>query len=202
MKISIAALFVLASIALTWASTSFAQEPNIQEDLSLSIGIAEALKNNPEIQVAKRRVESARARAGQATYLEDPEVNFEAWGVPLNHPLRYRSANPLIIGVRQRLPFFGKLALKGEIAIQEVRMVEEELRAKEQEIIAKVKSAYADYFMAGKNVEIYKEILELIRHTSTTAENLYQVGKAPQQDIFKALLEQTELLNKLTLAEK
>ncbi len=43
--------------------------------LSLSDLVAEALKNNPEIQVAKRKVEVARARAGQATYLEDPEVN-------------------------------------------------------------------------------------------------------------------------------
>jgi cobalt-zinc-cadmium efflux system outer membrane protein len=164
--------------------------------------IAQALANNPEIQAAKRKVESTRARAGQATYLEDPELNWEAWGVPLNQPVNYRKANPLIFGVRQKLPFFGKLGLKGEIAGQEVKMVEEELRAKEQEIIAKVKSSYADYFMASKNVEIYKELLELVRYTSATAEGLYQVGKAPQQDVIKALLERTELLNKLALAEK
>jgi outer membrane protein TolC len=81
------------------------------------------------------------------------------------------------------------------MAGQEVRMVEEELRAKEQEIIAKVKSAYADYFMASKNLEIYKELLELVRYTSTTAERLYEVGRVPQQDVIKALLERTELLN-------
>jgi outer membrane protein, heavy metal efflux system len=104
--------------------------------------------------------------------------------------------------MRQKLPFFGKLGLKGEIAGQEVKMIEEELRAKEQEIVAKVKSAYADYFMASKNVEIYKELLELVRYTSTTAEGLYQVGRAPQQDVIKALLERTELLNKLIWAEK
>jgi outer membrane protein, heavy metal efflux system len=179
-----------------------AVESQSQRALTLSELVAQALDNNPEIQAAKRSVESARARAGQATYLEDPEVNFEAWGVPLNQPVNYRKANPLIFGVRQKLPFFGKLGLKGDMAGQEVRMVEEELRAKEQEIIAKVKSAYADYFMASKNVEIYKELLELVRYTSTTAEGLYQVGRAPQQDVIKALLERTELLNKLTWAER
>jgi cobalt-zinc-cadmium efflux system outer membrane protein len=179
-----------------------AVESQSQRALTLSELVAQALDNNPEIQAAKRSVESARARAGQATYLEDPEVNFEAWGVPLNQPVNYRKANPLIFGVRQKLPFFGKLGLKGEMAGQEVRIVEEELRAKEQEIIAKVKSFYADYFMASKNVEIYKELLELVRYTSTTAEGLYQVGRAPQQDVIKALLERTELLNKLTWAEK
>jgi outer membrane protein, heavy metal efflux system len=173
-----------------------------QRALTLSELVAEALENNPEIRAAKKRVESTQARAKQATYLEDPELNWEAWGVPLNQPVNYRKANPLIFGVRQKLPFLGKLGLKGEVAGQEVRMVEEELRAKEQEVIAKVKSSYADYFMASKNVEIYKELLELVRYTSTTAEGLYQVGRAPQQDVIKALLERTELLNKLTSAEK
>ena len=179
-----------------------AQELDAQGGLSLSEAIAEALKNNPEIHAAKNKVESARARAKQATYLEDPEINMEAWGVPLNHPVKYRSANPLIIGVRQKLPFFGKLSLKGEMAGEDARMIEEELRAKEQEIIAKVKSAYADYFLTTKSVEIYKELLELVRHTSTTAEGLYQVGKAPQQDVIRALLERTDMLNKLTWAER
>ncbi len=182
---------------------SVAPAQSIQErGVTLSDAIAEALKNNPEIQAAKSRVESAHARAKQATYLEDPELNMEAWGVPLSQPLRYRSANPLIVGLRQKLPFFGKLGLKGEMASQEVRVVEEELKAKEQEIIAKVKSAYAEYFMTTKAIEIYKELSELLRHTSATAENLYGVGKVPQQDVIKALLERTDLLNKLTWAEK
>jgi cobalt-zinc-cadmium efflux system outer membrane protein len=188
--------------ARIYTNAAAADPSKDQKVVALSEIVAEVLASNPEIQAVKRKVESAHARAKQATYLEDPEVNLEAWGVPLNHPLRYRSANPLIIGLRQKLPFFGKLGLKGEMAGQEVRMAEEELRAKEQEIVAKVKSAYADYFMASKSLEIYKELLELVRQTSATAEGLYQVGRVPQQDVIKALLERTELLNKLTWAEK
>ena len=198
MRLSIAVVLV----ALSVFAGAMARAGEVKNKLLLSQVIDEALKNNPEINAAKRKVEAARARASQATYLEDPELNLEAWGVPLNHPLRYRSANPLIIGVRQKLPFFGKLGLKGEMADQEVRMIEEELRAKEQQIVAKVKAAYADYFMASKSIEIYDELLELVRHTGTTAENLYGVGKVPQQDVIKALLERTEMLNKLTWAEK
>jgi outer membrane protein TolC len=156
-------------------------------DLSLSELVAEALRNNPEIQAAKNKVESTRARK-QATYLEDPELNVEAWGVPLNQPLKFRNANPIVLGLRQKFPFFGKLGLKGEIAAQELKMAAEELRAKEVEIVAKVKSAYADFFMANKSIEIQKEILELVRLVSITADNLYRVGKAPQQDVIKALL--------------
>jgi cobalt-zinc-cadmium efflux system outer membrane protein len=201
-RTTLAIVFTIFLSMPSYAADMGAQEFSERGVLSLSQTIAEALGKNPEIHAAKKKTEAIRARAKQATYLEDPELNLEAWGVPLNHPLRYRSANPLIVGVRQKLPFFGKLGLKGQIAGQEVRMAGEELRAKEQEIVAKVKSAYADYFMASKGVEIYRELLDLLGHTTATAEGLYQVGRAPQQDIIKALLERTELLNKLTWAEK
>jgi cobalt-zinc-cadmium efflux system outer membrane protein len=195
-------LIFIIQLVLIHRNLAVAGESQGQAVLSLSEIVAQALQNNPEIQMAKNKVESARAKAGQAAYLEDPEVNLEAWGVPLNHPVKYRSANPLIIGVRQKFPFFGKRGLQGEIAAQEVKVAEEELRGKEIDIAAKVRSAYAEIFMAAKSLETYKELLDLVRQTSATAENLYQVGKAPQQDIFKALLEQTELLNKSTWAEK
>ncbi len=172
------------------------------EKPGLADAIAEALRSNPEIQMARRKVESARARAGQAGYLEDPELNVEAWGIPLNRPLSFRSANPIVIGIRQKLPFFGKRGLQTDMAGEEVKMAEAELRAKEIEIAAKVRSAYADVYMAFKTIDINQELLELNRQLSATAENLYRVGKAPQQDVFKALLEQTDLLNKLNLAEK
>jgi outer membrane protein, heavy metal efflux system len=183
-------------------SLARAQVVEAERPLSLSEAITEALKSNPEIQAAKNKLESVRARSRQATYLEDPELNVEAWGVPLNQPVKFRSANPIVLGLRQKFPFFGKLGLKGEIAAEDVKMAEEALRGKEIEIIAKVKNAYADYFLAGKSIEIAKGHLELIRQVSLTAENLYKVGKAPQQDVIKALLEQTDLLNKLTSAEK
>ena len=181
---------------------ALAGESQDQRVLRLSDIIAQALEGNPEIQAARRKVEVARARAGQATYLEDPELNVEAWGIPLNRPLSFRSANPIVVGLRQKLPFFGKRGLQSDMAGQEVKMAEEELRAKEIDIVAKIRSAYADVFMAAKTIEINQELLQLNRQLGATAENLYRVGKAPQQDVFKALLEQTDLLNKLTSAEK
>jgi outer membrane protein, heavy metal efflux system len=198
MRSSIAVLLV----ALNVFAGAMARAGEVETKLLLPQAVEEALKNNPEIHALKSKLESARARGNQSTYLDDPELNLEAWAVPLNHPTRIRSANPIVLGLKQKVPFFGKRGLKGEIAQSEVRMAEEELRAKEVEIIAKVKNAYAQYFMASKNVEVSQGHLELIRQMSLSAENLYKVGKAPQQDIIKALLEQTDLLNKLNSAER
>jgi outer membrane protein TolC len=198
MRLSIVVVLVTLSVF----AGAMARPGEAQNKLLLSQSIDEALKNNPEIHVLQNKLQSARARGNQSTYLEDPELNIEAWGIPLNQPASVRSANPIIFGLRQKLPFFGKRALKSEIAGSEVRMAEEELRAKQVEVVAKVKNAYADYFLAGKSIEIAKGHLELIRQVSLTAENLYKVGKAPQQDVIKALLEQTDLLNRLNMAER
>ena len=198
MKLLIAVVVVAAGI---FAGTSV-RAADAENELRLSQVVDEALKNNPEIHVVENKLQSARARGNQSTYLEDPELNFEAWGIPLNQPTSIRSSNPIIFGLRQKVPFFGKRALKSEIAGSEVRMAEEDLRSKQIEVVAKVKYAYADYFLAGKSIDIAKAHLELVRQVSLTAENLYKVGKAPQQDVIKALLEQTDLLNRLNIAER
>jgi outer membrane protein TolC len=196
---SLIAVIVLAAAVFAAAS---ARAGDAEKGLRLTQAIEEALKNNPEIHVLHNRLNSARARGSQSTYLEDPELNLEAWGIPLNQPASIRSSNPIMFGLRQKVPFFGKRSLKNEIAGSEVRMAEEELRAKQVEVVAKVKNAYADYFLAEKSVEIAKSHLELIRQMSMTAENQYKVGKAPQQDVIKALLEQTDLLNRFNMAER
>jgi len=187
---------------LSYGASTEAQESSGPSTLGLSVAIAEALKRNPEIQAARKKVDSVRAKAAQAGYLEDPEVNLQAWAVPLNHPVRFRSANPIIMGMRQKFPFFGKLGLKEQIAAQEVEMALQDLRSKEQEIIANVKNTYAAFFMADRTVDVNRELLDLSRQISTHAEALYRVGKTPQQDIFRALIEQTDYLNKLTGMEK
>jgi outer membrane protein, heavy metal efflux system len=198
MKTSITAVLLVTYVF----ATASARAADTEKELRLSQLIDEVLKNNPEIQVLNNKLNSARARGNQSAYLEDPELNLEAWGIPLNDPTSIRSSNPIILGLRQKVPFFGKRALKSEIAESEVRMTQEDLRAKQVEVVAKVKNAYAEYFMAGKNLEIAKSQLELIRQMSLTAENQYKVGKAPQQDAIKALLEQTDLLNRSNTAER
>ena len=195
-------LIAVVVLATGIFATTSARADGVEKELILSQAIDEALQNNPDIHVLHNRLKSALARGGQSTYLDDPELNLEAWGIPLNRPSSIRSSNPIVIGLRQKVPFFGKRALKSEIARSEVRMAEQDLRAKQVEVVARVKNAYADYFLAGKSIEIAKAHLELIRQVSLSAENLYKVGKVPQQDVIKALLEQTDLLNRLNMAER
>ena len=187
---------VLAPIV---SSSAWGSEANAQ--LKLSEAVAEALEKNPEIQFLRQRLDAVSARAKQAPYLEDPEIAFQLGGVPLSNPTSFNKSDTNLIGIRQKLPFFGKLGLKEKIAQQEVRVMEQELRAKEREIISMVKMAYADLFMAQKAIEILREQLDIMRIIIRATEARYQVGRVTQQDVFKALLEQSEIMNQLINVE-
>ena len=187
---------VLAPIgsSSTWGSQANAQ-------LKLAEAVQQAVERNPEIQLLRQRLQVVSARAKQAPYLEDPEIAIQLGGVPFSQPTNLDRAFTNSIGIRQKLPFFGKLGLKEKIALQEAKVVEQELRAKEREVVAKVKMTYADLFMAQKSIEILREQSEILRSLIRATEARYQVGRVTQQDVFKALLEQSELMNQLIVAE-
>ena len=170
--------------------------------LTLTAAVKQALEKNPEIQQLQHRLRAMEAKAKQAPYLEDPQIAFQLGGVPLSNPTNLNQADTNSIGIRQMIPFFGKLGLKEKIAQREASVAEQELRAKEREIISMVKMAYADLFMADRSVEILREQLEILRTVIGATEARYRVGRVTQQDVFKAQLEQSEVLNQLIVAEE
>jgi len=170
--------------------------------LTLAEAVKRALDRNPEVQQLQHRLRAMEAKAKQAPYLEDPQIAFQLGGVPLSKPTSINQADTNSIGIRQMVPFFGKLGLKEKIAQREANIAEQELRAKEREIIAMVKMAYAELFMAERAIEILREQLDILRVVIGATEARYRVGRVPQQDVFKAQLEQSQILNQLIVAEE
>jgi outer membrane protein TolC len=164
--------------------------------------LAEALRSNPEILAARKAAEAAQARITQARSLDDPELDIESWSIPLNQPGNFNKANTHMVNLRQRLPFPGKLRLRGEVASQEQAMAAARYRAKEREVIAAVKKGYYDLFMADREIQITQEQLDLLERILKTAEVRYSVGKVTQQDVLKAQVEQSDLINRLIISEQ
>ena len=191
----------LLTLLLTFHLAAAGAASEAPSPLTLAEAVKQAVETNPEVQRLNHRLRAMEAKAKQAPYLEDPEIAFQLGGVPFSNPASLNQADANLIGIRQKLPFFGKLGLKEKIAQQETKVVEQELRGKEREIIAMVKMAYAELFMARKSVEILREQLEIMRTLIGATEVRYQVGRVTQQDVFKALLEQSEIMNQLIVAE-
>src|SRR5436309_11998025 len=177
-------------------SVGAVREPPLQVDAL----VAEALKQNPEIEAARQRWRAAQERAPQARTLDDPEFKVELFNYP-NRLNPDASANT-IFGLSQRFPFPGKLGLKERLAVQEADMAASLLRAKELEVAAQVKSAYYEVFLAHKAIEIHHQQTGILKDFFAIANARFRAGKGTQVDVLKSAVELSKLENELPVLEQ
>lgn len=171
-----------------------------QGTLALPELIQEALARNPEIQAARQQWEAASKRVPQARSLEDPNLQVQWWNAPESFNLG--RAQNTIIGLSQKFPFPGKLALKEEIASRSAEMIEQALRAKERDLTARVKQAYYDLFFAHQAIQIHHEQIDLLKQFLEIAIARFRTGKGTQVDVLKAQVELSTLYQRLPVLEQ
>lgn len=154
--------------------------------------IQEVLARNPELVAARKQWEAATNRIAQARSLDDPILSIQLWNIP--QPFKATQADNTIFGLSQNLPFPGKLALKGDVASRSAEMTEQSVRAKERELVARMKQAYYDVFLAQKAVQIHHEQVALVRQFVAIATTKFRAGKGSQADVLKAQVELSLLL--------
>lgn len=194
--------FLALTILVGPTGPSLAQE-TVRTSMDLKPLIEEAKRANPEIQAAKRSTEAAWARIPQARSLPDPmvSVGYQNEGFS-GLTLGTSTDTELGFFFSQEIPFPPKLSLKGGVAAKEAEREEEVFRAKELEVISRLKVAYYDLFFAEKSIEIVMKNKDLLEKFAETAEARYAVGKAVQQDVLRAQTEITILLQRLAQLER
>jgi len=177
-----------------------ADEHAAQPSLGLPALIPEALAKNPELVAARKQWEAATNRITQARSLDDPTLSIHLWNFPQTFNVT-RTDNS-IIGLSQNLPFPGKLALKSEIASRSAEITEQALRAKERQLVARLKQAYYDLFLAHKAIQIHHDQVELLRQFVEIADAKFRTGKGSQTDVLKAHVELSLLHQQLPILEQ
>jgi outer membrane protein TolC len=162
--------------------------------------IQEALDRNPELVAARKQWEAATNRIAQARSLEDPSLFVDFFNTPKT--LNFAQTQNTIFGLSQSIPFPGKLALKGEVASRSADMTEQLVRAKELELVARLKQAYYDLFLAQKAVQIHHEQVDLVRQFVAIANAKFRGGMGGQADVLKAQVELSLLLQHLPVLEQ
>lgn len=169
--------------------------------LSLEEAIRIAVQDNPEIKAARKRWEAARARIAQEATPEKPRVDFERMYGPKNKDV-ISGAEEKNIAISQEVPFPTTLYLKGKKASQEARMKEAAYHAKELDVLARVRTAYAMLYLSHHAIHIFEENVDLMRRFARAAEAKYAAGKVPQADALKAQVELSKMLNELVTLEQ
>jgi len=198
--LSLAITVVILIVGTGGRHVAHAVEQGAQPSLVLLDLIHEALARNPELVAARKQWEASSHRIAQARALEDPTLSVQWWNFPESFNLG-QSGNT-IIGLSQKFPFPGKLALKAEVASRSAEMTEQALRARERDLIARVKRAYYDLFLAHKAIQIHHEQIDLLRQFVESAIAKFRTGKGSQVDVLKAQVELSMLHQQLPVLEQ
>jgi outer membrane protein TolC len=151
--------------------------------------LAEALSSNPEIIAAQKRYEASRQRPTQASSLPDPmfSPSYNSNGKPWpGAGLGMEPTSQIGFMVSQEIPFPGERKLAGDMAVKESEAEWQQYQQVQLSVVSRLKQAYYRRAYAFASVDVLDRNLELLRKFLRITEARYAVGKAAQQDVFKA----------------
>ena len=193
----------LLVIVLLGQSIAFAQQSAPRRDLKLEELIEQALENNPEIKSMQRRFDMMRARIPQAKALDEPMLSIGYMGnIAPFYVQREDPSSGRSISITQDLPFPGKRALKGKVASSDADAEWWAFEQTRRNVVAEVKDAYFDLYYLNKALGVITKTKTLLEQFTKIAEARYAVGRGIQQDVLKAQVEFSKLLEHQTLLEQ
>jgi cobalt-zinc-cadmium efflux system outer membrane protein len=165
--------------------------------------VRELLDRNPAVEAARRAVDAKRAMVTSARTLPDPSATFETMGNLL--PPTLQTGDPSsarVLTFTQEIPFPGKLNLQGQIASTEADAEMWRYEEVRRDAVAELKMAYYDLFLARKLTEVAEKSKGLLEQFAEISQARYKVGQGAQQDVLKAQVEVSRLLDRLAVLHR
>jgi outer membrane protein TolC len=161
--------------------------------------VGEALTNNPSIQAVLARYRAALNKVPQVTALPDPVFGF-------NQAIRSveTRVGPQRNGfvLSQAFPWFGKLDLKGKVAVQDAVSWYQLYRARQREVISQLKRAFYELGYVDTAIQINEEERSLLEHYEDLAQKRYATGQGLQQAVIKIQAEITRVIDRLEILRR
>jgi outer membrane protein, heavy metal efflux system len=202
MKTRIAAIF-LPLFLVFFLKPVFAGDERPVGDLSSLI--ATALAGNPELKASEARWRMFREKVAQAHSFDDPMLTLAIRNGVLTDPLNF-GREPMtgkVIELSQKIPFWGKRDLQGEIAARAAESYHWSLEERRIELARMVKEAWYRIYYIDKSMGIVDGNIRILDDFITLAETKYSVNKGSQTDILKAQVERSRLLDmRITLEQQ
>jgi outer membrane protein TolC len=164
------------------------------EDARLREYVGEALQKNPSILEARALYLAAREKVPQVKGLPDPVLSFSQ---ALRSVETRVGPQQNILQFSQKLPWFGKLDLKGQLALQEAEAQNQLYLAEQRAIIAEVKRTFYHLAYLDTALRITREERSLLEHYEELAQVRYASGQGLQQAVIKVQAEITKIISHL-----
>jgi len=187
------------SVTLTVLVFPVASSVADSESLNVDRLIEEAIHSNPEILAAKAKWEVYKEKVPQAAALEDPMFSFGIINLPTNFSFKDEDMTMKEFSISQKLPFPGKRPLMKEMAEKEAEAVSTEIQGKIHQVIKEIKTAYYELSHVYRATEVIQRNKEILETFAKIAESRYSVGEGIQQDVIKAHVEVSKMLDELIM---
>jgi outer membrane protein TolC len=160
-----------------------------------------ALANNPEIKFAVRRISLAEAGVPVAGNLDDPMFEYRAWGTPLSKPWDLNQSQQMFM-LSRKLPARGVRPLEKQVAASGVDVRRSELETTRRDVQARVRAVFYALLRNTDELRLHDEQVGIAQQSIESARIKYTVGKVAQQDVLKAQLATTKLVEHLVMLEQ
>jgi outer membrane protein TolC len=197
--LSISLCFVVFGILPLFAGRDPQNAVSAGETENLADLILEALEQNPQTRAAYEEWQASLQRIDQAKGFPDPILSYARFGQSIETRLGPQTDK---ISLSQRIPFFGKLSLKGKVAERNSSIQEAVYERVVADIALRVKEAFFSLYWFEKSLALMREEKDILGRFSRIALRKYETDQANQQDVLKAQLEISRITERIMVLEQ
>jgi cobalt-zinc-cadmium efflux system outer membrane protein len=162
--------------------------------------VKEAEQNNPEIAAALHGWQAATHVPKQASALPETEISVQQFAVGSPRPFAGFSNSDFAyigFGASQEIPWPGKRSLRGKVAEMEATSLREDSEAVRQRVIEALKVTYFRLAYIQQTLDVLRQSDQTLNLVQQVVESRYRVGQGNQQDVLKAQLQHTKILQEI-----
>ena len=186
------ALLLLALMAPVLAGAR--EQPSGPEEVRQFV--ATALANNPELKSSESRWRIFASKARQSGSLEDPMLMLKAQNMLVREPFVFNRdpQSAVVVGLSQQLPFWGKRGLRRQMAVSESESYRWAYEERRLELARMVRETCYRLWAVDRELEVVDRSVTLLGELVEWTGMRYSVGQGMQQEILKAGLEKTKMI--------
>lgn len=191
-------LIIFLTFSLAIAEDERDNLKNLSNNPTLENYIEYAVENNPGIKAKYQKWQAEESRVGYVGGLPEPVLSY---GYFIENVETRVGPQEQRFGIKQSIPWFGTLGTKKEIARQNSKVVYQKYQSFQLNLIYKIKKAYYDYYLLGRQLAITKDNYQLLEFWESIIRAKYKVALSEHHDLINAQVELGKLEDQLISLE-
>ncbi len=162
--------------------------------------VQEAEQKNPQIAASFHGWQASRNVAKQVSAFPETQVSVQQFSVGSPRPFAGYSNSEFAyigFGASQDIPYPGKRQLRARVAEHEADSMEAQTDSVRRMVVGNLKMVYFKLAYIQQTLGVLQKSDELLNQVQGATEARYRVGQGNQQDVLKAQLQHTKILQEI-----